>query len=322
MAVRVVIAGIALVGIAAALAQGAGTPAPIAAQPTTPAAFPEITVTAPRPPTPEELAGDAVYDFVRVHAAPTVIAGQLARWGIGREPGICPLTQGLSPGFNDFVSARILAVAAAVGAPFQSAGQCTKHNVFIVFTAQPDKALHEIAQRDPRILGFHYSQQTRDLEAIKRPIQGWYVTTTRGWHGEETIDDPEPLLPLPRDILEAGKHPAGLPGSRLSASISSAIVHVVVIADTSKLAGRAIGAVADYFAVLILAQAASPERCGTLPSILDMLVPNCGDNEKLSGVTAGDLAFLRALYKADLEAVLPVERGNIHNSMMRDFERP
>jgi hypothetical protein len=73
--------------------------------------------------------------------------------------------------------------------------------------------------------------------------------------------------------------------------------------------------------MLTLTQAVNPERCGTLPSILDMLVPNCGESEKLTGVTAGDLAFLRALYKADIEAVPAVERGNIHNSMMREFER-
>jgi hypothetical protein len=64
-------------------------------------------------------------------------------------------------------------------------------------------------------------------------------TQRRYWgHGDETIDVAQPLLPLPSNILEEGKHPAGLAGSRLSSSISSGIVHVVIIADTNKLAGR------------------------------------------------------------------------------------
>jgi hypothetical protein len=288
-----------------------------------PPTLPEATVTAPRPPTQEELAGDAVSHFVHMHAAPTAVIGQLARWGggIGRGVGICPITKGLSPRFNGFVSARMLAVAASVGAPVQ-AGECSRHNVYIVFSADSEKTLDDMMKQDSRILGFHYPQHTRDLATISRPIQGWYVTTTRGWHGDETVDEPNPLLPLevPGDPRYAGKHPAGLPGSRLNSSVSSAIVNVVIVADTNKLRDRPLPAVADYIAVLTLTQAFAPERCGTLPSILDMLVPNCGDSEKLTAVTAGDLAFLRALYKADLEAVLAVERGNIHNSMMSEFE--
>jgi hypothetical protein len=57
-----------------------------------------------------------------------------------------------------------------------------------------------------------------------------------------------------------------------------------------------------------------------LPSILDMMLANCGKNADLTGVTAGDLAFLRALYKGDLEEVLPLERSIVESSMMRQFE--
>src|SRR5690348_10150458 len=72
--------------------------------------LPSVTVIAPRPPTPQELAGTAVPDFVRMHARVVVVTGQLARW----RTAICPVTEGLSPAFNDFISARILAVAASV----------------------------------------------------------------------------------------------------------------------------------------------------------------------------------------------------------------
>jgi hypothetical protein len=254
-----------------------------------------------------------------VHAAPAQITGQLARWGNGRDPGICPLTQGLSPSFNEFVSARISAVAASVGAPVQAAG-CRPHNVLIFFTTKPEELLAGLVKQDSRILGYHYRQDLERLTTIKHPIQGWYITKTRGWRGDESIDEPEPLLPLSENILEGGKHPAGLPGSRLSASTSSSIAHVVIVADMNKLIGYEWGAVADYLAVLTLTKAVSPEQCGTLPSILDMLLPNCG-TEKLAGITAGDLAFLRGLYKVDLEGVLPLERGAIEASMTQELVR-
>jgi hypothetical protein len=327
LALRLLLASmvIAASGIDAAFGQPASHPSD-AAQPVSSAAqtstsppLPEVTVTAPRPPTPQELAGDAVANFVHTHAGPSVVAGQLARWGVGRGPGICPLTQGLSPRLNDFVTARILAVAASVGAPLEPAGQC-KHNVYIVFTAEPAKTLDALVKQDPRILGFHYSQDTRKLETLTRPIQGWYLTATRGVRGDQTLDEAEPLLPLETNILNQGKHPAGLPGSRLSSGISSAIVNVVIVADVKKIVGRPIGPVADYLAVLTLSQTFSAEHCGALPSIMDLMLPDCSGREELTGVTAGDLAFLRALYKADLEEILPLERSGIQDGMMREFE--
>src|ERR1700761_3264962 len=102
------IIGIIALSLARADAALTGAPSPL----------PEVTVTAPRPPTPQELAGPAVPDFVHAHAVPALATGQLARWHVG----ICPLTSGLSPDFNDFVSARILAIAASVGAPTELRG--------------------------------------------------------------------------------------------------------------------------------------------------------------------------------------------------------
>lgn len=282
------------------------------------APLPEVTVTAPRPPTPEELAGNAVPDFARAHAVPAVVTGQLARWQVG----ICPLTTGLSPDFNDFVSARLLAIAASVGAPHELRGGCSrggKHDVFILFSTDPAKTLDEVVKQDPRVLGFHYPSQTQSVEKINHPIQGWYATVSRGAFGGKTIDEAEPLLPLAVDVLRAGKHPPGLPGSRLSSSISSEIYNALIVVDTKKILGRSIGSIADYLAVLTLTMASAPEHCGTLPSILDMMLPNCGDSKDLTGITAGDLAFLKALYKNDLEEILPLERSNILDSMTRQF---
>ena len=205
-------------------------------------------------------------------------------------------------------------------APVQTPEKCSRRNVYIVFTTEPKKALDALMKQDQRLLGFHYRAQTKDLETISRPIQGWYVTSSRGFKGDESIDEAEPLLPLQTGLLDQGKRPAGLPGSRLTSYINSAIVNVIIVADANKIVGRAIGAVADYLAVLTLTQAFRSEQCGTLPSVTDLMLPNCTASEKLTGVTAGDLAFLRALYETDLQDVLTLERGNIQNIMMRQFQ--
>ncbi len=221
---------LSLVSVSAAFAQTSSSPP-----------LPEVTVTAPRPPTPQELAGDAVRDFISTHAAPAAVSGQLARWGVGRDPGICPLTVGLAPSFNDFVSARVLAIAATVGAPIQT-GRCT-HNVYIIFATDPRKALADMVKQNEKILGFHYPAQTRDLERITRPIQGWYVTASHGAFGDESIDTPEPLAPWwDPSVVPEGQAPAGLAGSRLGSDISSGIINVLIVADATKMVGRPIGA--------------------------------------------------------------------------------
>jgi hypothetical protein len=74
--------------------------------------------------------------------------------------------------------------------------------------------------------------------------------------------------------------------------------------------------------VLTLTQAFAPEHCGTLPSIMDLLAPNCGAREPPTEITAGDLAFLKALYHTNMELVLEMEQSTINDSMRRQFTAP
>jgi hypothetical protein len=296
---------LAVVHTAAQTAQADNAPAP---------PLPEVAVTAPRPPTPQELAGEAVRNFIASHAVPSVAIHQLTRWRIG----ICPISLGLSSAFNEFVVARIDAVANAVGAPHQSAAQC-KHNVLILFTNDPQGQLDAVMKKGSALLGYHYSQQTKKLATFNRPIQGWYVTSTRNFKGVEAMDEP---LQLPiTNSRYWNRVPPGEPGSRLTNLRRSLIIQALVLVDTNKVRGLTIGSISDYLTMLILSQSESPDTCSQLPSILDLMASNCGDREKPTQVTAGDLAFLRALYLADLEQPLELEQSSIQNNMMRQFDR-
>jgi hypothetical protein len=279
------------------------------------AELPDVTVIAPRPPAPQELAGDAVATFISSHAAPSVVLHQLTRWRVG----ICPLIQGLSPAFNAFVSARIVAVAVAVGAPHEDTEQC-RHNVEIFFTLEPQKLLDEIVKRDARLIGFHYSPQEKRLATFRHPVQGWYVTSTRNYKGQEAMDNPLPLPAVdPTNIFESGRVPPGQPGSRLTSLRNSLIVNALIIVDANKITSMTIGSISDYLAMLVLSQAKSPDSCSQLPSIMDLMATACGDKARPTQITAGDIAFLRALYSADLEQPLSLEQSDIQNHMMRQF---
>jgi hypothetical protein len=278
--------------------------------------IPEVTVIAPRPPTPDELAGEAVPTFIATHATPSTVIHQITRW----RNRICPVAQGLSPAFNAFVTARIWAVAAAVGAPYDTA-PC-KHNVQILFTAEPQQVLDQLVKKDTRLLGFHYPQQIKRLTTFRGPIQGWYVTSTRNDVGAEAIDEALPLpIDDPTNILTKGTVPPGRLGTRLATGLSSAIVSALIVVDLTKVTGHGVGSISDYLAMMILTRAQSPETCGALPSIVDLLSSSCGDREKPLQLTAGDIAFLRALYSTDLRENLSLETSDIQNAMMREFQR-
>ena len=267
-----------------------------------PPIVPEVTVTAPRPPEPQQLAGESVPNFVKSHGKPTVLSGQLGRW----VTEICPRTEGLAPAFNGFVSARVEAIAASVGAPHQWAAQC-RRNVAIYFTPDPQALLDEVTKHAPQLLGFHYPHQVKRLATVNRPIQAWYVTAIRGMSGADVIDD------------IWGSLPPGRLGSRLTLGRSSLIVFVLVVADSRKLANYSVGSISDYIALLTLSRLDSLDGCGQLPSIIDLMSPVCGSSSTATAMTAGDTAYLRALYSLNMEQPLSLQRSDIQDKMMREF---
>ena len=91
-------------------------------------------------------------------------------------------------------------------------------------------------------------------------------------------------------IGDIGSRVGGGSGSK------SGIGFVILVVDTTKVVGYTIGAIADYLAMLTLSVAQSPDHCDALPSILDLMSSSCGTRQMPAGITAGDLAFMKALY--------------------------
>jgi hypothetical protein len=271
--------------------------------------IPVVTVTAPRPPTARELAGLSVPNFVRNHSTPSRVIGQLTRW----EKPVCPRTLGLDDAMDSFVTARVLAVAAAVGAPHAESPNC-KPNVFILFALEPQRVVQTMLKSDSKLLGFHYPTETTRFTVFNHPIQGWYVTATGDSMGAELIDDPDAF----DNEVDFG---GGSTGSRLQTHISALIGFATIIVDFHKVKGMTIGPISDYLAVLTLTQAHLSDGCSQLPSIMDLMAAGCQGNAKPDQVTAGDLAYLRALYSLDLQRPLALERSNLATAMFRQFRQ-
>jgi hypothetical protein len=301
-----------------------GTPAPSSALPgpdvviETPE-IPGITVTAPRPPTEQELAGDSLHQFIVHHATVHydyryAVSRDLARWRGGKQT-ICPRAFGIDSAANTFVTARIRAIAAYVGAPVQPDPNC-KDNVRIVFTPDPEAAMNDVVEWGSRYFRGDrwYAKSARLLEFVgDKPIQGWYLTTPRG----SPVSNTDMgllriyLVPLWPKIMPHWFSDDGQMGG---------IGTVILVVDTSKLSSYSLGMIADYASMLTLSVIQLPDHCDPLPSILDAMSPSCATREKPKSMTAGDLAFLKALYSRNWVYGASPTRADIESSMTQQFK--
>jgi hypothetical protein len=282
---------------------------------------PDVTVTAARAPTDAELAGDSLSQFIVHHATVHYfnpgVTGSLANWRGGKR-SICPLTKGLSPEQDDYVTARIRALAAYVGAPVQPRPQC-EYNVTILFTNNPQAEMDEVFKWATVYFRNRYAGGTRDLIRFTsgHAIQGWYLMGG-GLNNDLELAhlDVWPIWPQITQHYAA----IGPTGTHFGGGRTSGIGAVILVVDTTKVVGYRIGAIADYLAVLSLSVAQSPDHCDLLPSILDLTSSSCGAREMPSGITAGDLAFLKALYYKSTGLYGTLTRSQIQNNMVRQFD--
>jgi hypothetical protein len=303
-------------------APAAPEPAPVAPAPDLVNArrqMPGTAVIPPTPPTDQELAGDSLHQFIVHHATVQYVyvngkSRDLARWRGGMQ-SICPRTFGIDPAADSFVTARIRAIAAYVGAPVQWDAQC-KDNVRILFTSDAQAAMNDVAEwastyfRGDR----WYARSWRLLEFVgDKPIQGWYLTTPR----RSPVSNTE--VGLLRVYL-APIWPKIMPNWLNDDGHMSGIGTVILVVDTAKLGSYQLETIADYAAMIALSVIQSPDHCDPLPSILDAMSPSCANREKPKGITAADLAFLKALYNRNFVYAQSPSRGSIDYSMMQQFK--
>jgi hypothetical protein len=288
----------------------------LAAPDAAPTAVDPVTVEAKRP-TPNEVKQQSLR-FVETYAAATAKLDQFARW---REP-VCIEVTAPDPAVAARITERIGEVARSLGVKVLKAG-CGA-NIEIVFANPPQRWLDWVAEHRDTILGFHHVSDTQALKTVVRPIQAWYVTATRSdalssaglaFFGpgnglisgvsskSETLDDPR------------GTTPAGCGGSRFTSCLQSVFKNVLVFVDTGRLKDPDMGPVADYLAMLTLSQPRSLDGCAALPSVIDLLAPHCPGRLSPNALTPADLAYLKALYRADLEARRPSAEVDIASRM-------
>jgi hypothetical protein len=274
--------------------------------------------------------------FVTSHGIASARINQVGSW----HDRICPETQGLQPLSNEYVSRRVLELARDVGAPIEHAGRC-KTNIEILFTAHPEEQLSYVVKNKPGMLG--YSPGGLDeLTTFDHPVQAWYATRTHSYvaieapasgqrASHEIVDDPmsknlwlttdthAESAPMGESTQDAsGDLVRGVAGSRLENGMLSEFVNVLILIDSRQVTGHSLRAIADYVAMLALTRSALG-GCNELPSVIDLLSRDCGERPPPQAVTSADEAYLKALYASNLEMNVSLERGEIHDRMLRQI---
>ncbi len=280
--------------------------APVAAQP---ASTEHVTVMGTR-------SRPVIDSFVQSFVAPSRITGKIARW----EDSICVTALGLKPAFLKFVTQRVLTVAAQVGAPVNLDTAC-KPNLEIVFTTQPQLLIDGLKKDHGIYLGYaDNSEQRATLAKVTHPIQAWYATQTKDLRGMAEVDNSrgggvELLVtePTPTVMTMPYAHGRNATGSRLGDGMHSAFYHVIITANPDKLVEHEIGSMADYISLLALTQLDSLDICQQLPSIVNLLAPECERHS--DALTENDLAYLRGIYHMGVDRNVRVQQDEIAYQM-------
>jgi hypothetical protein len=245
--------------------------------------------------------------FVKSHAAENPRSAQVGRWTL--PASICARAEGLRAASLDYLSRRILAVAASVGAPTATYGHCLT-NVEVVFTPSPQEKVAYFGRTYRALLG-NEQQSLKERLAFSHKIRAWYTTGTHTFGGGWLTDSDRTLV----NVEELGG------ASRLHARRLTGFVNVLVIVDSGEVAEYSLKQIADYIAMLVLTRT-SLDGCSELPSIIDMLSADCADRAPPEAITEADISFLKALYAADLEMNLSLERGDMRDQMRKTIKNP
>lgn len=218
--------------------------------------------------------------------------GPLLRWGAP----ICPLAAGLPKSTGEYILERISQAARDAVAPLD--GRVCIPNLYVIATDDPELLLSKWWARNPLL--FHTQH---GLPPIKRfihsrlPIRIWYNTRIGCAQGESlTPTRSAAAMGSIGTMSVPGAMGAGPPlcmgaGSRIPAVVDS-ISSAIVVIDLRQMKNITLEQMADYVALISLAQVHLQADHGSEPSILQLF----GHTRPPQGMTTWDRGLLYALY--------------------------
>lgn len=263
------------------------------------AVFAGLTLAAPASaqPAPQEddivVVGERLQEMVRSFVGEVAVAPngeqQMARWD-GR---ICPLVAGLPARQMQYVADRIAQRAHQVDIETEGPG-CTA-NILIFVTPDASRLASGIVDEYRSLVAFY---STNGLSTLGRgPLEEFSSSTApvRWWHVNQTVSADGQQLGSDGTGTQVLR---GVQPSRAHRATRQDFLRVLIIVDARQAQGVQFQALADYLAMVSLAQLdPAGETTGT-PTILNLFNGNEPGAVTPSAMTEWDLAYLEGLYTA------------------------
>ncbi len=265
----------------------------------------------------------------RISAFVNQIAGSkddpegLARW----RKEVCPLVSGLPRQEAEFVLARVSEVARAAGTPL--AGERCQANLYILVTARPQGLLEAMEARNKSFtFGLAPSSLIDEFISTPRAVRVWYHTAEKtpegmpllnlsgpNWNSTETAVGPgaSQVADNQSPLNRAGADPWGQ-ATHLTLNFVWDIFRVFVIVDRTRLQGVSRGQIADYIAMVALAEINPEGPPADSPTILNLF--DTAPQSAPAGISDWDRAFLKSLYVTEQKSNL--QRTLIVREMVRE----
>ncbi|HXQ09841.1 MAG TPA: hypothetical protein VN805_02460 [Caulobacteraceae bacterium] len=241
---------------------------------------PVVTVTAKPKPSPS--LNHQTYAFVNDIAAQAP-GESLVRWGAP----ICPYAVGLGSEQNAGIAHEIALVANAASAPVATT-DCHP-NFVVVVTSQPDRLLAAWRKRDPDLFGDGLPSDISRFLTKERPVRVWYNALRTTVDGEAITQD--------RTQFYGAPTLSSFTLSRLRFETVLGLQSAIVVVDANQVQGFTIGQIADYAAMVGLAELNLDRDLGEAPTILRLFSAAAADRP--AGMTDWDKGFLAGMYRSD-----------------------
>lgn len=260
---------------------------------------------------------DYTRDYVAEIARPVSPRFGIARWNARRR--LCVGTMNIPADAGQFVINRISDIAEDVGLKPGLPG--CRADILILFTADAPTLARRMVDEKPKMFrpfggtggttqGLHAME---DFASSDAPVRWWQVTMPMTWD-----DSPAVILsqaPGSEAVLGGYIYTAGS-NSRLSNLVKDEIWQTYIIVDVGAAEGMDWSRLADYLAVVALAQIDPKADTSGYPTVLNLFDAPAST----TGLTAWDLSFLRALYRFDQLRQPGIQPGLLVDIMLRDQE--
>lgn len=249
-----------------------------------------------------------IRSFIRQVAAPP--AGQgYARWH-GR---VCVGVYNLQNDAAHYIADHVSGVAAQLGLEPGEPG-CTPDDI-IIFTVDAESLAAAMVKHRQRMFrpGMGLGGMDRGAAALQDFVRS--DRAVRWWHVSMPVDARTGVraVPLPQDGVENHSVISVAGPSRIHSGIRDDLDHVIVIVDATKLIGTTWQQLADYLAMVSLAQIDPKADLKDFDTILNLF----SNSAAYSGLTDWDRSYLRALYSFDQERAPKAQAGEIVTQMVK-----